>query len=606
VYTFFRSGKVSLNTSLGLGLTQYNSLRKTDYTNQLWTSEYESTIPGNQTFYLTETAKNLEEQQHITFLEIPVKLGIDYALSSKLSAYANIGLAYGVNLSSKYSTKANITRTGFYPDYNVTLFDVDVTGSPYYYPTNKAVTGSGSIDKQNNLSAEGALGMKYKLSSNVALFAGAKLMHGFQNVKTNPSEFIMATNATNLNTLANRADQLQTRAYGLELGVQLGLNCKTKTKNTTLAGTVTDDKTAAPLAATLLIKNNGATVNTVTTDNDGKYSITLPGGKLYEVETSATDYTAQSATVDLLKAGKTASKDFALAAIPQTVVLSGKVTDAFTAKPIKAKVVINSNGKAIKSADTNANGTYSIEVPKADAYELAASAATYISKTEKVEAKAKKVQKDVTLVAEIQGVQLETKVIDVKTGLPLKATMVVRNNNQVMQTGQTDDKGQIVTVVQEGKSYEVEVSANGYVPQRQTINLLNVARGTKRVILLDPIVKIEKGLVFKFKNVNFNTGTADLTLEALEVLNLVSGILIENPKLQIEISGHTDNDGKAPKNLALSKARAKSVVTYLTSKGAKPQQMKSLGFGQTKPIATNATPEGKAENRRVEFKVLGM
>jgi outer membrane protein OmpA-like peptidoglycan-associated protein len=535
-----------------------------------------------------------------------VKLGIDYALSAKLSAYANIGVAYGLNLSSKYSSKADITRTGFYPDYNVTLYDVDVTGSPYYYPTNKAVTGSGSIGKQNNLSAEGALGLKYKLTPTVALFAGAKLMHGFQNVKTNTSEFIMAKSDNGLNTLANRADQLQTRAFGLELGVQLGLNCAAKTKMVELSGIVTDDKTAAPLAATLLVKNNGELVNTLTTDNTGKYSVSLAAGKIYEVEAAAADYTSQSQTADLLKATKTASKDFALAAIPQTVVLSGKVTDAFTAKPLKAKVAVNNNGKAVKTVETTANGEYSIELPKADAYELTVSAPAYISQTQKVEASAKKVQKNVALVAEIQGVQLETKVVDAKTGLPVKATMVVKSNDKVMQTGQTDDKGQIVTVVQEGKSYEVEVSANGYVPQRQTINLVNVTRGTKRVILLDPIVKIEKGLAFKFKNVNYNTGTADLTPEALEILNLVSGILVENPKLQIEISGHTDNDGRAAKNLALSKARSKSVQTYLLSKGGKSSQMKALGFGQTKPIATNTTPEGKAENRRVEFKVLGM
>ena len=138
------------------------------------------------------------------------------------------------------------------------------------------------------------------------------------------------------------------------------------------------------------------------------------------------------------------------------------------------------------------------------------------------------------------------------------------------------------------------------------IDLSESAVTLLKEISLDPIVKIEKGLVFKFKNVNFNTGTADLTPEALIILNMVSNILNENPKLTIDISGHTDNVGKPTANLDLSNRRAHSVMTYLLSKGAKPEQMKAFGFGQTKPITTNRTVVGKAENRRVEFKVVDM
>jgi hypothetical protein len=68
VYTFYQGKKVSLNTSLGLGFTQYNSLRQTDYKNELWTSEFEQIKNANQTFYLIETAKNIDEKQHIGFL----------------------------------------------------------------------------------------------------------------------------------------------------------------------------------------------------------------------------------------------------------------------------------------------------------------------------------------------------------------------------------------------------------------------------------------------------------------------------------------------------------------------------------------------------------
>jgi outer membrane protein OmpA-like peptidoglycan-associated protein len=471
VYTFYQGKKVSLNASLGLGLTNYNALRQTDFKNEHWTSEYESTISANQTFYLTETATNINEKQKMMFLDIPVKLGIDYAFTPKLSAYATVGLAYGVSLSAKYNSTASITRTGFYPDYNALLFDVDVPGSPYFYPTNKAVTGSGNIAQQANFSAEGALGAKYKITPTIALFAGAKLMHGLQNVKTSPAEFIMATSATAMNTLANRADELQTRGLGLEIGVQFGLNKKVK---------------PAPVKE-----------------------------------------------------------------VPAVVI------------PVKKDTII-----PVVKKDT--------------------------------------VVKPVVKKVEIEGVELTCKVVEAVTLLPVKATLLIKNNGETIKTVQTDNNGLIKVVIPEGKIYTAEVSAAGYVPQSQTVDFTNVPRGMKKEIVLDPIQKIAKGLIFKFKNVNFNTGTPDLTPESLEILDMVAGILIENPKLQIEISGHTDNQGNAAYNLRLSNHRANAVMKYLLSKGAKPEQMKALGFGQTKWITSNTTDEGRAENRRVEFKVLGM
>ena len=609
IYTFYKKDKLSLNASLGLGITNYNNSRIGDYTNKGWTSEYEQTLNGLQTFYLTENLKGINESQHFTYLDIPVKLGVDYAFSKQWAGFATVGIAYGINLGANYSSTATLTRTGFYPDYNALIYDVDVVGSPYYYPTNKAVSGSGKINAQSNLSVEATLGAKYKLNPNMSIYGSVKWMNGLQNVKQSAATTILASSSTTLNTLASRTDIVESRALGLELGIQINLgDCRDKTTLIDFSGNVSDGKKAVPVGTTLVIKNAGKVIQTIQPDKSGKFSLKLPAGKLYTVEASAPDYVSQTQNVDLMKASKPLSKNFVLKSIPQNVTVSGKVTDAFTGAGLKSKIEISSNGKVVKTVETNEKGEYSVELPKAKGYDVVVSSSDFVSKTEKLDASgsAKNIQKDIALDYMIQGVQLETKVLDTKTGQPVKANMLVKSKDKVIQSSQTDDKGKIVSVVPEGKLYEVEVSANGYVPQRQTIDLTKVQRGVKKVILLEPVVKIEKGLVFKFKNVNFNTGTADLTDESLVVLNMVSTILLENPKLQIEISGHTDNDGKASKNLDLSNRRAHAVMTYLVSKGAKPAQMKALGFGQTKPIATNTTPEGKAENRRVEFKVLGM
>ena len=89
----------------------------------------------------------------------------------------------------------------------------------------------------------------------------------------------------------------------------------------------------------------------------------------------------------------------------------------------------------------------------------------------------------------------------------------------------------------------------------------------------------------------------------IELLQLIQ-LLNENNNLKVEISGHTDNIGKKEDNLSLSLNRAKSVVAFLVSKGIHENRLSAKGYGDTKPIATNDTEEGKSLNRRTEINVL--
>jgi outer membrane protein OmpA-like peptidoglycan-associated protein len=80
-------------------------------------------------------------------------------------------------------------------------------------------------------------------------------------------------------------------------------------------------------------------------------------------------------------------------------------------------------------------------------------------------------------------------------------------------------------------------------------------------------------------------------------------LMNDYPTLFVEISGHTDTDGKDDYNLKLSENRAKSVVDYLISKGVDPKRLSYKGYGETRPIAPNNTAEGKSKNRRIEFRI---
>jgi outer membrane protein OmpA-like peptidoglycan-associated protein len=107
------------------------------------------------------------------------------------------------------------------------------------------------------------------------------------------------------------------------------------------------------------------------------------------------------------------------------------------------------------------------------------------------------------------------------------------------------------------------------------------------------------------KNIFFDTDKYDLKSESTAELEKLTELLKNNPLMKIEISGHTDNVGEMKYNQVLSENRAKAVYDYLIAHGIAKERLTYKGYGQTKPIDTNDTDAGRANNRRTEFKVLG-
>jgi OOP family OmpA-OmpF porin len=101
--------------------------------------------------------------------------------------------------------------------------------------------------------------------------------------------------------------------------------------------------------------------------------------------------------------------------------------------------------------------------------------------------------------------------------------------------------------------------------------------------------------------INFDVDKATLKPESMGTLNMIVGVMRDNPDVKFEIDGHTDNSGAAVHNLDLSQQRADAVRTQLVGMGIDASRLTTKGFGDSKPISDNMTPEGKANNRRVEF-----
>lgn len=105
-------------------------------------------------------------------------------------------------------------------------------------------------------------------------------------------------------------------------------------------------------------------------------------------------------------------------------------------------------------------------------------------------------------------------------------------------------------------------------------------------------------------NVTFATDSSDLSPAFFDVLNSVGKVLVEYEKTVVEVAGHTDSTGSAAYNQGLSERRASTVSKYLTGRGVISQRLITLGIGETRPVADNATPDGRQANRRVEITMV--
>jgi outer membrane protein OmpA-like peptidoglycan-associated protein len=120
------------------------------------------------------------------------------------------------------------------------------------------------------------------------------------------------------------------------------------------------------------------------------------------------------------------------------------------------------------------------------------------------------------------------------------------------------------------------------------------------------LVEVKKDRIDIKQQVHFATAKFRVLPDSYPLLDQVVEVLRDYPKMRISIEGHTDSVGGEAMNMKLSRARAEAVLQYLVSRGVSPQRLESVGFGPTKPIASNRTAQGRALNRRTEFRIVSM
>ena len=206
-----------------------------------------------------------------------------------------------------------------------------------------------------------------------------------------------------------------------------------------------------------------------------------------------------------------------------------------------------------------------------------------------------------SVVSYVKGV-----VVDDKTGNPLQAKFEivdVRSGLTVMSDVSDKKKGEFLACLTTGKEYMLNVSKEGYLFYSDYFNCSDVTDEQHAYKIIARLKQPVAGETVVMKNIFFDNNKYDLKTESFSELNKLVAFLKSSANVAIEIGGHTDAVGDAKLNVTLSENRAKSVYNYLVEKGIASTRLSFKGFGSAVSIADNSTEEGRAQNRRTEFKI---
>jgi len=201
---------------------------------------------------------------------------------------------------------------------------------------------------------------------------------------------------------------------------------------------------------------------------------------------------------------------------------------------------------------------------------------------------------------------IKGEVTDEKQKTSIDATVEIKNieTRKVHRIEVDQETGKYVVALPFKNDYVLTVKKEDYVYESKYIAKEDTTFDAPTVV--DMALKpIEIGKSYKLNDIYFEFDSAQLTEASKTIIHQFVEFLNDNPKISIAIHGHTDNIAGAVYNQDLSERRAKSVYDYLTQNGISANRLSYKGFGLTQPVATNATEEGRALNRRTEFVIQG-
>jgi outer membrane protein OmpA-like peptidoglycan-associated protein/tetratricopeptide (TPR) repeat protein len=199
-------------------------------------------------------------------------------------------------------------------------------------------------------------------------------------------------------------------------------------------------------------------------------------------------------------------------------------------------------------------------------------------------------------------------VYDSLTKAPLRADfeMIDLETGKTVANSFSNATGNFLITITANKNYMVNVTKSGYLFYSEKFRMKEVKTDYNNPFVLNiPMLPLDTGKSMVLNNLYFDVDKAELRPESKSELEKLTQFLVNNPKISIEVSGHTDNAGDKKKNLLLSENRAKAVMDYLITNGKiDPKRLRSKGYGETRPRFPNDTEQHKQMNRRTEYKII--
>jgi len=270
-----------------------------------------------------------------------------------------------------------------------------------------------------------------------------------------------------------------------------------------------------------------------------------------------------------------------------------KVEDAVTGLPIPAKIVISDHYPGVFVLGSTGQRVLEVESGR---YDVTVSAPGYVPQSLKVNFSSSRLTSlKVNLRPDVEGeAQLNLRIYDKNTGKVIPQASVNIAGSALV----TNNNGELFLTLPSG-SYTMDVAASGYIVQKEAVTLSTAAPVSMDIALLPSASSLI------LTGVNFESGSAIILPQSYPALEQAVRFLNNNPGVIVEIQGHTDSQGSAAGNLALSQQRADAVRNYLIGiDGIDASRLIAKGYGETMPIASNATAEGRAVNRRVELVII--
>lgn len=381
-----------------------------------------------------------------------------------------------------------------------------------------------------------------------------------------------------------------------------------------LIGTATDveDGNVLPATVNVFDANTHSIIKTATVDTiAGIYMASFEDIGNYIIQVDFEGYKSVTDTVKIPQDRyATVVADFELEKLRHPFKLVGQVTDIDKGTPIMATLtftdIVNDEVRG-RTASDESTGNYSITFEDKFDMVIDVSAIDYFSYQEPLNTTNttdKVLSKNIQLKRSKIEYNLTGRVIEELSGEPVHAAL------SFYRPGETEPFEIIVSDSASGKynvlldeqgPFLIEVEANGYFFLNETYQFPDGQTFTAKNFELR---KMATGAKIVIENILFNTGKSTLQSQSYAELDKLVSLLKKNPSIRIEVSGHTDNVGSASVNKRISKTRALTVRNYLISQGIEEERLEYEGYGFEQPIAPNDTPEGRAQNRRVEIKIL--